>query len=170
MILLPCSDRFNARYLISYADVSVPRTSPPLLLQEFSRKRVVAQPCWASFGPRRPMHHYAAQAIGLPPVEKISARLSERAHSRRNFRAFSYRPNEKRGTLCAKPERRNSAVSSSRATSFAHWRAWELLPTPYRSSFPEGADESEGIISSPSPMSQQCKYFTNIITHFRLFV
>jgi len=89
MILLPCSDRFNARYLISYADISIPRTSPPLLLQEFSRKRVVAQPCWASFGPRRPMHHYAAQAIGLPPVEKISARLFERAHSRRNFRAFS---------------------------------------------------------------------------------
>jgi hypothetical protein len=58
----------------------------------------------------------------------------------------------KRGNLCAEPERHNSAVSNSQVTSFAHWRAWKLLPTPYRSPFPEGADESEETISSPSPL------------------
>jgi hypothetical protein len=54
---------------------------------------------------------------------------------------------KKGDTLCAELD------SNSRVTSFAHWRAWELLPTPYRSSLPEGTGESEGIISSPYPMS-----------------
>jgi hypothetical protein len=47
-------------------------------------------------------------------------------------------PKLKRGNLFAE------LVSNSQVASFAHWRVWELLPAPCRSSFPEGADESEG--------------------------
>jgi hypothetical protein len=46
-------------------------------------------------------------------------------------------------------------------------RAWELLPTPYRSSFPQGADESEGNIGSPSPVSQR-KHFIDYYSTFQV--
>jgi hypothetical protein len=74
----------------------------------------------------------------LPSYCICTIPMSNRRRARTKLQGLQLSAKPKRGNLCTEP------ISNSQVTSFAHWRAWGLLPTPCRSSLPEGADESEG--------------------------